>query len=471
MKDRAQRQIWRFEFEGRGYYLKFYPRENARLKRHLRGNPATREFIRLQALQRAGVPAPRAVAQLVGFKIRDVLGDAVVLEEITGATPLDEYISKYAMEGERPPNHRAIVRELIDLLRKLGQAKLGHSDLHLGNLLLRGEQLFLLDAYAVHFKGLRLSDVLGLATSVRHIATRTDLQRGWNALGPGGPMPARNPAAEQLWRKLDHRYRTENDYSGRIRSGPWRGIFFKRTRSPRRWAPASKLQISSDDWRRAWPQLLQQIESDQLTSLKRSPSGDVLAGEIVLGGCPVQVIVKRPYKRHWYRYLNEVGRGSRAWRAWVKAWTLVNRDIPTAWPIIVLEKRVLGYVTDSLIVLERVEGPTLARVNLNALSASHRDMLLRRAGRILREIDQLRLSHFDAKASNWIVQEDSKLGPRPILIDVDGIRFRRWAALGIERLLRSMLEHRQYTPADSLSLCQGYAPYSPSQIRAEPAAP
>jgi hypothetical protein len=32
--------------------------------------------------------------------------------------------------------------------------------------------------------------------------------------------------------------------------------------------------------------------------------------------------------------------------------------------------------------------------------------------------------------------------------------------LGLHRLLRSMKEHEQYTPQDSLSLCRGYAPFS-----------
>jgi hypothetical protein len=53
------------------------------------------------------------------------------------------------------------------------------------------------------------------------------------------------------------------------------------------------------------------------------------------------------------------------------------------------------------------------------------------------------------------------------LIDVDGIRFRRWAALGISRLLRSMKDHPQYTVADSLALCQGYAPFSKKLVQQE----
>jgi len=43
-----------------------------------------------------------------------------------------------------------------------------------------------------------------------------------------------------------------------------------------------------------------------------------------------------------------------------------------------------------------------------------------------------------------------------VLIDIDGIR----------RLLRSMREHRQYAPADSLALCRRYAPFS-AMVRPE----
>jgi len=134
-----------------------------------------------------------------------------------------------------------------------------------------------------------------------------------------------------------------------------------------------------------------------------------------------------------------------------------------------LEKRVLGYVTDSIIVFERVAGPMLSDVDLNAMPSEAREMVFRRTGKILRTIESFGYSHFDAKASNWIVAADEKLGPRPVLIDVDGVRRRKWVALGIERLLRSMREHPQYTPADSLVLCQGYAPFSPRLIARETA--
>src|SRR5207247_8664167 len=124
------------------------------------------------------------------------------------------------------------------------------------------------------------------------------------------------------------------------------------------------------------------------------------------------------------------------------------------------ERRRFGYVVDAMIVFERVPGPTLAKVDLDPIPAVRRDMLFRRAGRVLRKIESFGFSHFDAKASNWIVMPDEKRGESPVLVDIDGIRQRRWVALGVERLLKSLRGHPQYTPADSLALCQGYAPWT-----------
>jgi tRNA A-37 threonylcarbamoyl transferase component Bud32 len=185
-----------------------------------------------------------------------------------------------------------------------------------------------------------------------------------------------------------------------------------------------------------------------------------LAGAVELAGRRLDVVVKRPRRRYWYRYLNEIGRGARARRAWVKSWKMISRNVPCAWPLLMMERRRLGYVVDTMIVLERVPGPTLAKVDLDAITSLRRDMLLRRVGRILRRIEQLGFSHFDAKASNWIVRPDDRRGETPVLVDIDGIRQRTWVALGIERLLKSMRKHPQYTPADSLALCQGYAPFT-----------
>ncbi len=272
VKDRGYRQVWKFVFEGRGYYLKFYPRRGSRLKRLFRGSPARREFSRLQALQRAGVPAPRAVAQLVGFRLRGEIGDAVVLEAIEPATPLDHYVTEFAMKGENIPRRYRLGQKVLDLVHQLGEARMGHDDLHLGNMLLRDGRIYLLDAYALRFGGLKLNHVMKLAHSVRELATRTELQRAWDEWGPGGRMPMENPVSRRQWRKFIERSSGENDYFGRLKFRGWRGHFFKRYKYPRRWAPASDLQVSEEDWRAAWPELWRKIQSDELTVIKRAPA-------------------------------------------------------------------------------------------------------------------------------------------------------------------------------------------------------
>lgn len=473
LKDRHYRQVWRFEHAGSAYYLKFYPRTGKQLhglrdrfRRAFRGSPAVNEFTRLQSLQRAAIPAPRAVAVLMGFRLREQVGDAVILEAIEPSVPLDQYFNGFQLQGERAPDHRELSRQIREILHQLVIHKLGHEDLHLGNFLLREGKLYLLDGYAVR-QGMRGEDIYRLAHSVGPFCTRTDLLRGWKLL-VGGRMPRRNPLSPELRREYVNRIRGPSRYVGRLESGGWAGLFFRGTKFPKRWSQASRLRVEQADWQREFPALLERIEKDDLEVLKRSRSGDVLGTRITLAGTTLDVIVKRPRRRYWYRYLNEIGRGSRAWRGWIKAWHLILRNLPTAWPLLVMEKRTLGYVTDSLIVFERVPGPTLRRVELDAIDPVPRDVLFRRTGRILRAIDETGLSHFDAKASNWIVRADEKLGPSPVMIDPDAVRFRRWMALGIRRLLRSMKEHEQYTVTDSLSLCLGYAPYSLPAQEGEP---
>ncbi|HEV2295216.1 MAG TPA: lipopolysaccharide kinase InaA family protein [Tepidisphaeraceae bacterium] len=465
VKDRTFRQVWRFEHGGRPYFLKFYPRAASRLKRLVRGNPAMREFLRLQWLQKAGIPSARAVAMLSGFRVAGKLGDAVIMEAIEPGVPLDRYLNDAQLQGRRVSDHRELSRQVRELVANLGRAKLGHDDLHLGNFLLKDGKLHLLDAYAVRAGGLRMSDVMLLGHSVNRYASVSDLQRGWRALGNvDAPLPRRNPISFKQWRKFIIKTRGENEYFGDLRDGDWAGTFFKHAKYPRRWSPVSRLDTTEPQWRDAWRDLWSRIEADQLTIRKRSASGDVLEGEIVLGGRPVNVIVKRPQAKYWHRYLTQIGRGPRPRRAWRKAWRIIARDIPTAWPLLLMERRKLGYVTDALIVYERVSGTLLTKLDLHALEPTSRDTLFRRLGRTLRRLEEGGLAQFDAKSSNWMIMDDPRLGPVPVVIDVDGVG-RSWAtfraAPAIERLLRSMRGHPQYTPGDSLALCQGYAPYAP----------
>jgi hypothetical protein len=462
VKDRHYRQVWRFVHDGKAYYLKFYPKggHRDRFRRFFRGSPAMWEFTRLQWLQKAGIPAPRATAAMMGFNLNGQLGDVVILEAIEPSVQLDQILYEAELRGEQVPDHLHLAEQVRSIVHQLGKAKLGHEDLHLGNFLLHDNKLYLLDAYAVRAGGLRMRDLLMLAHSARRFATTADLIRGWEQLSPGLLPPTTNTVSQTLWKRFIQTTTNENRYFGKLNDHGWAGLYCKQTKHGYRWSQASRLEIKIEDWLREWPILLEKMESDQLPVIKRSRSGDVLSAQLTLGGQLLNVIV--PRRRYWYRYLNEIGRGSRAYRAWKKAWNLIVRGLPTAWPVLMMEKRSAGYVVDSVLISEQIPGDTLAHANLDSIPTVQRDLLFRRTAHILRSIEKHGFSHFDAKASNWIVRDDEKLGPMPVMIDVDGLRRRNWVALGITRLLRSMHENKHYNSIDSLSLCLGYAPFARS---------
>jgi hypothetical protein len=445
------RQVWQFEHAGRAYQLLFYPRG--------RGSRALREFRGLMMLQRAEILAPHAVAMLSGFRIKEELGDAVVIDHIEGAIPLDQHLTSFETRGEPVPNRRDLARQVRTIAMHLGRAKLGHRRLGLDQFLLHGQQLYLTGGEHTRGGGLRMENVLRLGHSAARFASTAELMRAWEMLGPGSDMPKTNRVSERLWKTAARESLGDNERFGKLSLNGWSGIFTKRTEYPRRWAPASRVVAPAEDWQRAWPRLLERIESDQLEVIKRSDNGDVLGGEVILAGKPIAVIVKRPRRKSWRQVVTDLARPSRAKRTWIKTWKMLVRDVPCEWPMLMMEKKRVGYVTDALIVFGRVEGSTLASVDLDGMQPAARDQLFRRSGRVLRRIETLGFTHMDAKSTNWIVFDDgSPAGPAPVLVDVDGVRHYRWATAGILRLLRAMKQHPQYTPGDSLALCAGYAP-------------
>jgi tRNA A-37 threonylcarbamoyl transferase component Bud32 len=451
------RHIWQFNHAGRTYRLYFYPRGGK--------NRALREFRGLTALQRAEIRAPHAVALLSGFRMKGTLGDAVVVDQLDNAIPLDRYLADLAARGEAIPNRRDLALQVRTIATHLGRAKLGHRELGLKHFLLHGNQLYLTGGEHVRTGGLQMNDVLHLGHSAAPFASTSELLRAWQTLGPGADLPSGNAVSHRLWKSATRASTGENDHFGRLTENGWTGVFTRRADLPRRWAPASRMVIDRDDWRRAWQQLLAQIQNDQLEIIKRASNGDVLAGEVVLAGKPIAVIVKRPRRKSWRQVITDIARPSRASRTWIKTWKMIVRNIPCEWPMLLMEKKRFGYVTDSILVFGRIDGPTLATANLDAMEPAARDLLFRRIGRILRRIETLGFTHMDAKSTNWIVFDDgSPAGPAPVLVDVDGVRHYNWATAGILRLLRAMKQHPQYTPADSLALCQGYAPSTNSKF-------
>ena len=443
--DEPEREIWEFEHHGERHRLHFYP---------VRGGPATREFRGLTALQRAGVSAPRAIALLSGFKIGSAMGDAVVIDQADGLISLGEYLHRDGVE------QRSLAKELDEIVKQLGQAKLGHDALDLDAFAVdQTGSLYLIDAQHVSRNGLRLLQILRLHHAVRRYASITDVMRAWRTFGFNAVMPKTNSYSQKQWRRaVRESMRGDNRRCGPISVGEWHGRFTKRFDVRAAWSPATGIEFDRAGWETAWPMLLAAIENDQLDILKRGDNGDVLRGEVIVNGRPIAVVAKRPKRKSIRQAIGDAFRPSRARRTWMRTWKMLVRDVACEVPLLIMEKRTLGYVTDAVVVFGAIDGPTLAGIELDEMNMDSRDMMFRRVGRTLRRIEELGFTHMDAKSTNWIVFQALSGKPLPVLVDLDGVRHYRWSGAGIARLLRAMKQHPQYTPADSLAICQGYAP-------------
>jgi tRNA A-37 threonylcarbamoyl transferase component Bud32 len=458
--DEEASETWRFEWNGRPFLLHFYERRRG-IARLLRGNPAQRHFFGLQTLQKLEIPAPRAVAHLAGFRLGNRRGDAVIVESLEPGATLLQLLIDHDLRGKAICNRRALAEQVRSIVHRIGQAKLGHSRLTLDRFVVRDDRVLLIDGEHLHRGGMRLREVMRLGQSAARFATRGELHRAWEILQPGSSIPRENALRARERRFICAARRGEGEFTT-LESNGWRGVFANRPTVPRRGSLASQLHIASADWERAWPQLLRLIQSSELTPLKRDASGEILTGEISLAGRTIPVVIKRPRNKFWYRYVLDAFRPSRAARTWTKTWKAIVRGVPTEWPLLLMEKRMLGYVTDAILVFERVEGTTLDKIELEAMTARDRETLFWRAGRSLRILERTGLAHIDPKSTNWIVQPDERRGPVLVMIDLFGIRRLTFGreAFGIRRLLRAMRNHPQYSPADSLALCKGFSPFS-----------
>jgi tRNA A-37 threonylcarbamoyl transferase component Bud32 len=453
-------ELWKLDFAGQSREIRFVPRAGS-LRRSFRASAALNEFHTLVDLQKKGVPVTRASATLVGMNLQGRVGDAVVVDVPPDAVRLGEALREFLFCKELSKVRRSLGSELANVLRSLARAGYSCAGLRADDFVLTQGRILLTRADRLTRGEVLASGLSELYCDLAPFTTRAETLRLWRVLSSGRLPPLRTLLP--VWKRRAKQFaearadEAPEACAGMVQVQDWHGLALLRTPVPLAWSYASRLRFTPADWDVAAAELLGKLERGELELLKDDPSVRVERGRLRVAGTCLEVVVKRPRLRKFRQRLGQMFRWPRTLRIWRKSWMLRVRNIPSEVPLLVLRSR--KSPSESLIVLEVVPGDTLATVDLDRFSPGDRSVLFRRAGAILRRVEESGLQHFDAKSTNWIVHEGD-FGPSPVLIDVDGIRNNplHTRGYGVQRLLRAMKLHPQYTPEDSLWLCRGYAP-------------
>jgi len=510
VKRNTAREVWRVTVADQEFFVKIYHERGiaGKLRAMFRGPGCLLEWRAGEHAYRHQIGTVEPVAYgLSGW--RGAFGPCVLItRSLREATPLHVYWQNRIVGGE-PDRRRRSANALIDAaaeaLAKAHQGGFHHRDLHAGNLLVTAEADVRPEVVFVDLHDVRVGPRVPDQTAIRNLAqlnqwfrrhatqtdrlrflrhyveTREELSRRTDS-GPGlrldyrGLLKALDIAADRhsrsLWSKRDRTALRDNKYFARLRApNGWRGHVFLRAKHPVPGSRASYMQFTRAEWQKWLNRPLEWIRTDRTDLIKDSHTASICRGVLPTGEGPLDVVCKQARPRTWWKGLYYLFTDSRNLRTYRKGYQLINRDLPTARPLAVMERRFAGLLLDSMVMTEAIPNAkdfdALLRVDLPGqeprVQRRVKDELIEELARLVKNLQARGFAHRDFKASNLMVQWDPSEGqpPRLTLVDLDGLLLRRRLSLRdrlrpLMRLNVSMDEARLVTRTDRLRFLKAY---------------
>lgn len=465
IKSNRHRQVWRVQHDGQLIYVKVFAHATTahRLKRLWRGSAASREWMAGVYAAEIGLPSvmPLAYAQPIGALSNNVC--ILITKGLHQVAPLDEYWPTMQNDWHAVV---ALTDKLAATIARAHQGGFEHFDLHVGNLLVQEDADANIRVLIVDLQSVRLGRPIHDAAIVKNLAQLNQwfrrhasvpqrvrfLERylAWrDALAMQLPHAtqlshdvrtlvrmlddAAAVHADALWSKRDRRALRHGKYFGRVKLGDgWRGHVFLEAKHTVKGAPSSALQFDVGDWRK-WlkPIVAPAFLTGDTGIIKQSHTARVrrLTLDESLHG--LDVICKQAKPRTFWHALKSLVRPSRDFRSWQRGHALLNRDLPTARPLAVVERKLLGLHISSLVLTEVIPDSRdldrLCTEELPRLSPAQqravKDELVRVLVRLIRRMHERGFVHRDFKASNILITGDTSAAQLAAwLIDLDGLR-------------------------------------------------
>ena len=464
------RQVWRLSVDGPVVFAKLYMPSQGwpRLRRVVLGSEGLRERRIADYAAGHGIDT----VQPIGWSDAPVEKGRPISILLTEGLPAARPLNELWLESASGPGSRRRRNLIIDRVARLiahaHQNGFEHTDLHAGNVLLEPQPMqdyrcLFVDLHNIRIgrpvsdrgaarnlaqfgQWFRMHATLGerLRFLDRYLHWRNVLQAG-SAYGRrlGLDRHAFRRAIEQaaeaharsLYAKRDRRSLRAGRYFGRLRLGrQWKAHVFLKSKQPLPGSPVSRMALTTGWWQSLLAEPTAWVKPDRRRYvIKESTGVTVCRTDLTTeGGGALATVCKRSLARTLGKRIRNAFRRSRGLRTWWLANALLNRQILTARPLAVVERRVCGLVLDSVIITEHVEHAhdldTMLTIQLAELPESGRPPFKRRIGEALAEVvrrfHDRGFVHRDFKAPNVMVQWDPAGGdpPRVLLVDLDGIR-------------------------------------------------
>lgn len=469
VKRNPRREVWRAEIDGHPYYLKYYTLSGwqAWLSQWLRRPACLEEWDGGLFAEQAGIPAVMPVAYTLRL-VRDNRPCALlVTHAIEPAVPLNDFWRQLHSDTDERRRRRD-TGHLIDLLGALiaraHQAGFEHLDLHAANILVqplapRQYRTLFVDLHSAR-RNVPLTDravVRNLAQlnqwfhknssvgdRLRFVRAYLRWRDAYELNSTHGRQLTLDfdglvmalaaegrKHAHELGQQRDRRARRDGTYFATLRfEQGWRAVAMVRCKHPTEDSRASHLLCDRDWWQQHLTNPLRwfQPDPDGNGACKDSHSAFVRRAVLPHPTQPIPIIVKRPKARNLRRRIIQWLPPSRSLRGWRRAYALLHRDIPTARPLAVLERRIGPLVLDNILVTEAVPGALdlethvrRTHAELRPLAwAAHKRALAAVIVRQLRRLEERGFYHRDCKANNILVVTQPQLAM--LWIDMDGLR-------------------------------------------------
>jgi len=506
VKHNAHRDVWQATIHDGAYYLKYYYRRSwlDDLRRLFRPPACRSEWDGGLFALRAGIPAVRPVAYTEGLRRGGRRCALLVSEAVAPAQPLSEFWLQVRSDDDpaRRRSDQAHLTELLaEMIARAHQAGFEHLDMHAANILVQSVGPRRYRTAFVDLQSARRGVPLSARAVVRNLAQLNQWFRKHSSAGDrlrflgaylrwrnefettfahGRPLEltfvqlvaaldaAARRHAGRLGAQRDRRLWRDGRYFSRLRlPGGWQGMAVARCKHPTDESRASQLELDAQWWRGRLGDPLRWFDAAPAETCKDSHSALVRRALLPCDTGPLAVILKRPRARNWRRRLALLFPPSRSVRGWRVGHALLHRDVPTARPLAVLERRLGPLVRDSLLITEAIPGgcdlETFLRREHGKRSPAEWARLKRELAALLvaqlRRTEERGFVHRDCKASNLLVVEHPQ--PKLLWIDMDGLRCagpltRRRTLRALVRLHVSLRDVPGLTLTDRVRFLKGY---------------